>query len=201
MKHKNQIQKMGSFMKNLFVSILLISSSVDLQAKDPYLSFLVSRDVSGSGLGGNVCPAFSLTNNKCTFSIGPNFQRKHMNLSGMQANFRYAVAANYSGKVELFFSGTLALHAAAHLSPGNIELEKSCHEDEVIDLEQPDFQVIECYGGIGLKINPVKKINVAFNTGFGMYNTLNKDYDREMYREKSTVALQLRFILIYNFKN
>lgn len=200
MKKAKYLQMLRSYTKIVLIGVTLITSCIDSSAQKSYLSFLIARDITGSGLGGNVCPSIALTHNKNTLSIGPNFQRRNFNFSGVQANYRYSVATNYSGKIELYFSGNLTVHTSAQMSHTNIEIEKSSHSEETFNYEDLRFKVIECYGGIGLKVNPTKKLSTGFSAGFGMFDTLNKNYNREMYREKAAVALQLRFILIYNFK-
>jgi hypothetical protein len=192
--------QMKSYIKTMVISLMLFVCSLDCSAQDPFLSFQIARDISGSGLGGNVCPSISLTFNKNTISVGPNFQRKKMNFSGIQANYRYSVATNYNEKLELYFSGNFTVQTSAYMSHENVEIEKSCHSDGTINYAELRYKVIEGYAGIGLKVNPTKNLSTGFSAGLGVFNTLNKNYDREMYRQKSGFVLQTRFVLIYSFK-
>lgn len=201
MKTKNQLQKLQSLVKIVLISLTLIVSSLNSFAQNPFVSFEIARDVSGSGLGGNVCPSIALTYKNNALSIGPNFQRKKMSFSGLQANYRYSVATSDNGKRELYLSGNLTFHTSAKMSSSNIDIEKSCHpEEETRNYEELRLRVIEGYTGIGFKINPTKNFSTGFSAGMGVFNTLNKNYDRGMYREKSAVVLQVRFVIIYNFK-
>lgn len=172
-----------------------------IQAQTPFVSFQATRDITGSGLGGNVTPSIVVTKNNSSFGIGPNFQRKRMNYSGLQASYRYVVAANYTGKRELFLAGNLLYHSSARMSEAYIDIEKSSRIEDEIDYNALRFKVIESYVGFGLKINPTKKFSTCFGLGMGAFNTLNKDYDREMFREKAGMSLQLNVSLIYSFKN
>ncbi|HEY0031047.1 MAG TPA: hypothetical protein VGC65_09835 [Bacteroidia bacterium] len=200
MKTTTSLTQFTISLRTLIIGIALSAFSLNSFAQTPYLSLIVARDVTGSGLGGNVCPSLSLTFNKNTISVGPNFQRRKLNFSGFQANYRYAMASTYNKKFDLYFSGNITLHQAAYMSRTNIEIEKSCNEEGARNYEELQFQVIEGYAGLGLKYNPTKNLSAGFGAGLGMFDTLNDDYNKEMYREKSSVALQLRFILAYSFK-
>jgi hypothetical protein len=200
MKTTKHLQILRSYIKTVLISAMLIASTLDSSAQNPFLSFQIARDISGSGLGGNVCPSISLNFNKSTISLGPNFQRRKMNFSGIQANYRYSVATNYNEKLELYFSGNFTVQTSAYMSKGNVEIEKSCHSEGVINYAELRYKVIEGYAGIGLKVNPTKNLSAGFSAGLGVFDTLNKNYDREMYRQKSGFVLQTRFVLIYSFK-
>lgn len=199
-KKTTHIQMLSTWIKIIWLGILLVALTKGTSAQNTSISFQIARDITGSGLGGNVCPSFSLNHKKNTFSIGPNFQRKRLNFSGIQANYSFTAASNYNNRFELYFSGNLTIHTSARMSCGNIEIEKSCHREGTIDYEAMRLNVIEGYAGIGLKFNATKKLSTGFNAGLGMFDTLNENYDREMYREKISAALQLGFVVIYNFK-
>ena len=200
MKTTKHLQMLRSYIKIVLISVTLIASSLDSSAQNPFLSFQIARDASGSGLGGNVCPSIALTYNKNTFSIGPNFQRRKLNFSGAQLNYRYSVATNANGKLEMYFSGNFTVQTSARMSAAYIDIEKSSHPEGKVNYDELRFKVIEGYAGIGLKINPTKNFSTAFSSGLGVFDTLDKNYDREMYRQKSAFVLQVRFVLIYNFK-
>lgn len=198
MKQSNHNQ-MASYLKFVLISIILINSTVNVSAQK---SFEIASDVSGSGLGGNVCPSIAFSHNKSTFSIGANFQRKKFNLSGIQANYRYTVCGSGNERVELFFSGNLTVHTSAYICQRLVKIEQSYqHTEPTYNYAALSLKVIETYIGFGLKFNHTKKISTVFNTGFGGFWTINKNYDRKMYREKSAPALQLRVALIYSFNN
>lgn len=199
MKTKHQLQNLKSCIKT-FLMIGALLTSLNTYSGNPFLSLQVARDVSGSGLGSNFLPSLALTNNKSTFSIGPNFQSKKNNFSGMQLNYRYSAATNSNGKLELYFSGNFTIHSSAFMSAENADIEQASHPEETYNYSEMRLKVIEGYAGIGLKINPVKRISIGLGAGLGMFDTLNKDYDKEMYRQKSSLALQLKCVLIYNFK-
>lgn len=187
--------KATSLIKILLLNIFLVAPQF-VKSQTFFLSLQVARDVSGSGLGGNVCPNIALTLSKHTVSFGPNFQRKRMNFSGLQFNYRYSAAKNE--KLELFFSVNIIRHENAFLSKVSCEIEENSHLENPTILENKKFKVVECYAGIGLKVNLTKNLNIACSSGIGMYYTCNKDYDNTLYREKSAVVMQLRLILIYN---
>jgi hypothetical protein len=200
METKKLLQMLRSFIKTVVTGLAFLAFSTDASAQKSNFSFRIGRDISGNGLGGNICPSIALTKNKSTYSIGPNFQRRKMNLTGAQANYSYSVATNYNQKLELYFSGSFTFQTSAYMSKENIELEKSCHKEGPTDYDNLRFNVIEGYGGIGLRFNPAKTFSVGFTSGLGVFDTLNKNYDREMYRGKSGFVLRLRVVLIYNFK-
>lgn len=190
--------KFTILVKTMLVTILLVSGLL-VKSQNAFLSLQITRDVSGSGLGGNVCPNMALNFKKHTLSIGPNFQRRKMNFSGMQFSYRYSAAKGSNGKLELFFSGTVIKHSSAFMSKGNIEIEKTSDAEVTRTCENMKLNVIECYAGIGLKVNLTHRLNVAGSSGIGMYHTCNKDYNENMYRQKSGAVMQLRLLLIYNF--
>jgi hypothetical protein len=194
-----QLPMMYSLKKIIITSMMLMGANLNSFSQKTILSFELGRDLSGNGLGGNVCPALAVTNQKFTLSIGPNFQRKKMNISGIQTNFRYAVAKNYSEKIELFFSGNITYHSNAMMSARYVDIEQSSNPEQTIDFGALRYRVIESYAGVGLKINPIKQLGAYFNLGIGGFNTLDNNYNREMYREKAACALQLRMALIYSF--
>lgn len=199
---KTKLQlNLSSKMKLGIIGFILITLTIKSSAQNSFLSFQVSRDVSGSGLGGNVCPSLMFTKNQHTFIVGPNFQRKRMNYSGMQSSYRYTVAKNYNKKKELFIVGSILMHSSARMSDTYIEIEKSCNSESTYNYDVLRFKVVETYAGIGLKINPTKNFSTLFSVGMGGFNTLNKDYNKEMYREKSAVAMRLNFSIIYKLHN
>lgn len=191
---------LSSTIKFGIIGFILITLTIKSSAQNAFLSFQVSRDASGSGLGGNICPALMFTNNQSTFIIGPNFQRKRMNYSGMQSSYRYSVAKNYNNKKELFIVGSLLVHSSARMADSYIEIEKSGNSENTYNYHVLRFKVIESYAGIGFKINPTKNFNTLISVEMGGFNTLDKNYNKEMYREKASVAMRLNFSLVYNFK-
>lgn len=199
MKQTNSIQETPSLVKTLFLIALLSVAMSAAQAQNAYVSVQVTRDVTGSGLGGNICPAVSLTKNRQTIAVGPNFQRQHMNFSGFQANYRYSAAKSLNEKFELYFSGNITYHDAARMSRGYEDIEKSCNKENTVDFSNLRLKVMETYAGFGVKANQGKHLSAAAGIGMGMFHTCNKDYDREMYREKSSVALRVNFVLIFHF--
>lgn len=200
MKNTKHLQKLLSLIVTALVSISLFLFSMDSFAQAPFVSFQIARDITGSGLGGNVCPSIALTHNKSTLSIGPNFQRKKMNCSGAQVNYRYSIAKSYNEKREIYFSGNFTFHTSARMSSCYVDIEKSSRPEATYNYDELRLKVIEGYAGIGFKINPTERFSTGFSTGMGMFNTLNKNYDREMFREKAALVMQFRVVLIYNFK-
>ncbi|MFL5764136.1 MAG: hypothetical protein ACJ77K_09355 [Bacteroidia bacterium] len=177
----------------------MLASCTRIIAGDRYMSIAVGRDVSGSGLGGNVCPALSFTFGKNTLEGGMNFQRRKMNLSGYQFTYRYAVATSQNEKFELYTSANITYHFSAYMSEANAEIEHSCHKELPDIYSDMKLRVLECHTAIGLKYDPVKCISLGFSAGIGMFDTLNKNYDREMFRDKSAPSLRLRIMVRYNF--
>jgi len=201
MKYSNQSQK-GFHLKTILITIVLINFTINASAQLVFKSFEISSDVSGSGLGTNVCPSIAFSHNESTFSVGANFQRNKFNLSGIQLNYRYILCKSGNERIELFFSGNLTVHTSAHLSRRLVKIEQSYKSVQPLyNYGALCLKVIESYVGFGLKFNHTKKISTAFNTGFGGFGTIHKNYDRKMCREKSAPALQLRVALIYNFNN
>lgn len=185
----------------IFITCLLISfCSIKSFGQNRSLSFEIASEKTGNGCGGNIAPSLSFSYHKSTFILGPNFQRKRMNFSGVQLNYRFSVVKSYNEKKEIFLTGNLTYHTSAYMSDSNVEIEKSSHKEEHFKYDELRFKVIEGYAGFGLKLNPTKNFSTAFSSGLGVYNTLDKNYDREMFREKTALVLQVRFTLIYNFK-
>lgn len=200
MKKTNQLEATHIFLKMLLLITVLSVSKMNAQTDNssPFLSVQISSNVTGSGLGGNVCPSLAITKNQSTFSIGPNFQRKRLNFSGVQANYRYSAAVNYTGKRELFFFGNVTFHNSARMSDSYIDIEKSCNSESTYNYDALRLKVIESYVGLGVKVNPTKRFNACLSVGMGVFDTMNKNYNREMYREKTSVALRFNCSLIYN---
>lgn len=190
--------KFTILVRTMLVTILLVSGML-VKSQNTFLSLQITRDISGSGLGGNVCPNMALNFKKHTLSIGPNFQRRKMNFSGMQYDYRYSAAKGSNGKLELFFSGTVIKQSSAFLSKGSVEIETTSDAEVTRTCENMKLNVFECYAGIGLKINLTHRFNLACSSGIGMYHTCNRDYDENMYRQKSGAVMQMRLLLIYNF--
>lgn len=186
--------------KIFIISALIVLSNLKSFGQVKFLSFQLNADKTGNGCIGNVSPALAFTYNNSSFSIGANFQREKMNLSGFQTSYSYVVAKNYNEKLELFLYGSLTYQNSAYMTHQNFEIEKASRPEENLNYENFRFKVIEGYTGFGLKINPVNNFNVAFKSGLGAYNTLCKGYNNEMFRCKSGVVLQVQMSLIYNFK-
>ena len=182
---------------SLLVSILLVSGFTAV-AQNNFLSVQIGSDLSGDGLGCNVSPSIAFTRNHQTLSIGPNFQRDRMNFSGTKISYRYSVAKNENEKLELFFTGHLNFLTNAYMSKSLVEIEEYSNPEVKSEVGEMQFKVLEFYTGIGLKINPIKHLNVALNVGIGPYSTLNKDYNKNMYREKNALVMQMGLNLIYN---
>ena len=179
--------------------LMLLAAGFSANARDRYLSIGVGRDVSGSGLGGNVCPALAFTSQKNTFEVGANFQRQHMNLSGYQVTYRYVVGTSANTKWQVYLSANLTYHFSAYLSRANAEIEYSCHKEQPDVYHDMKLRVLESHAAFGLKYDPVKSLSLGFSAGIGMFNTINKDYDREMYRDKSAPSLRLKIWMQYHF--
>lgn len=200
MKTTNQLKAKHIFLKMLLMSAIFIAPKMNAQSDASYLSFQVSRDVTGSGLGGNVCPELALTYKQSTFSVGPNFQRKRMNLSGIQTNYRYSVVKSYNGKKEIFFCGNVTFQKSARMADSYIAIEKFNNSESTYDYNALRLKVIESYAGLGLKLNPTKQFSTFISVGIGMFDTMSKNYNKEMFREKSAVSMRMNFSLVYNFK-
>ena len=199
MKKAKQFKVKQIFFKMLLLVAIFIAPKMNAQTSYQYASLQLSSDITGSGLGGNVCPSVALTLNKSTFSIGPNFQRKRMNFSGFQTNYRYSVAKNDNGKREIFFYGNITFHNSARMADSYIKIEESCDSENPFDYESMRLKVLESYVGLGIKLNPSKQFSTFFRVGMGVFDTMNKNYNREMYREKSGVVIQLNVSVVYNF--
>lgn len=190
-----------SFFKTIIFAVMCITSSLDSIAQKAIVSFEVANDITGSGLGGNVCPSLAITYKKSTLSVGPNFQRPKMKLSGVQANYRYSAAKSYNGKRELFFAGNVTYHTSAYMSASYIDLEESSRPEVKCNYKEMRLKVLEGYAGIGVKMNPNERFSAGFSAGMGAFNTLNKDYDKEMYRQKTAAVLRLRVFLTYSLSS
>ncbi|MGZ4033913.1 MAG: hypothetical protein ACXVPU_13730 [Bacteroidia bacterium] len=192
--------KTTTTIKMILTTILLVAGFMT-KAQSTYMSFQVSGSISGNGLGTNISPGLALTFKRNTINVGPSFQKQGMNFSGMQAGYRFSVAKNANGKLELFFSGNALMHTSAYMSKSYVSIEESsdpeAKEDHCAELK---LKVVESYVGIGVKINPTKAFSASFSMGMGMYDTLNKGYDTEMYRPKSAVVMQMKASLIYNLR-
>ncbi len=191
--------------KTLLLALLIGLTMSAAKAQTSYLSVQVISDFTGSGLCGNVSPSLAWTKNQHTFNVGPNFQRKNMDLSGLQTNYRYTAARSMKGKFELYFSANFTYHFAARMSNSYVEIENASYkgehpEQEVRDYSTMRLKVMESYAGFGLKANLAKNLSACAGIGMGAYHTCNKDYDTEMYREKSAVSMRFNFILMYHFK-
>ncbi len=187
-----------SFFKIMVVCLLLITSVLNSSAQKTVKAIEVSSGVTGSGLGGNIFAGMSLTQGNSSLSFGANFQRQKFHLSGMQLNYRYTVACSENKKVELFFYGNLLIHSSAYLSQRSIRTEQTCRPEEVNNYSKLSLKVIETYAGFGLKLNHTKRISTISDIGVGGFETLNKNYDIRMYRQKSGLALQFRLTLAVN---
>lgn len=201
MKTAKLTKMLESYLKTLIVLSVCTIYSLDSVAQKALMSFEIASDITGSGLGGNVCPSFALTYKKNTLSVGPNFQVQKMKLSGIQANYRYSAAVSYNGKRELFFLGNLTYHSSARMGSGYVDIEESSRPEMSCNYEEMRFKVVEGYAGIGLKINHNEKFSTGFTAGMGAFNTLDKNYDKEMFRQKASVVAQFRVFVAFNLNN
>lgn len=197
---KNSTLEQRSVVKSLLLIIILSLAFASANAQLPYLSVQVTRDITGSGLGGNVNPTIAICKNRHSISIGPNFQRKRMNLSGIQMNYRYMLGQSLNQRFGIYSSANLTYHHAARMSEGYIEIEKSCNKENPCDYTKLRLEVIESYAGFGIQYNSKLNLSARAGIGIGMFYTMNKDYDREMFREKQSMALRMNISLIYNIK-
>jgi hypothetical protein len=187
------------FYKIMIVSIILVTSSLNSLAQKTIKAIEVSSDVTGSGLGGNIFAGMSLTHGNSSWGFGANFQRQKFNFSGMQLNYRHTAWCNENKNVELFFYGNLLIHTSAFLSQKSVKMEEAYRPEEECNYNKLSFKVIEAYAGFGTKFNHTKRLSTVCNLGFGGFETLNKNYNIKMHREKSGLGLQLRFALLFNF--
>ena len=93
------------------------------------------------------------------------------------------------------------MHSSARMSDSYIDIEKSCNSENIYNYDVLRFKVIETYTGVGLKINPTKNFSTSFSVEMGGFNTLDKNYNKEMYREKAAVAMRFNFSLVYRLKS
>lgn len=198
---KNQIKSKTVTKARYYLVCLIILSSLicndDLFAQKPAFSFQITSSYSGNGLGANVCPSISLTKKSTTISIGPNFQKRRFNCSGVQLNMMRTVASSYNDNFELFFSGNITFQNSAYLSRAIVDIEEKSVREDRINFNEIKLSVLESYAGFGLRFYPSKSFSTSFNIGVGGYNTLNNNYDREMFRQKSSIALQFQLCLSY----
>lgn len=180
--------------------VCMMLSGLTVMSQNPFASFELSSNVSGNGLGGNVCPSVALTYFKTTISVGPNFQTRKMNFSGAHVDYKYAVATNNSGRVELYFLGNVSYNASAHLSHTEIDVESYNHPEGSVDYAKLKLNVIEGYTGFGVRVNTGKNLSTTVGTALGMYHTLDKNYGTDMYRQRSGLVFQLQLGLAYTLK-
>ena len=201
MKTTTHFQTLKSYTKILIASLTILAASLESIGQNQSLSFEIASEKTGNGCEGNIAPSLALTYKKSTFILGPNFQRKRMHFSGVQLNYRFSVVKSYNEKKEIFLTGNMTYHTSAYMSKSNVEIEESSHKEVDFNYSELRFKVIEGYAGFGVKLNPTKHFSTAFSAGLGAYNTLDKNYDKEMFREKAALVLQVRFTLMYNFKS
>ncbi|MBI3519708.1 MAG: hypothetical protein HY062_10170 [Bacteroidetes bacterium] len=182
----------------ILLSLLMALSAYRSVAQKNTRSIELNHNITGSGLGENIGLGMGFNNGDNTLFLGVNFQRKNANLSGIQASYRYIIGATENEKLQLYFSCGLIYHNSAFMSQRSIQIEQQCKPEEGHHYESLSFKVIESYSALGLKLNHSKKISTTYSAGFGAYETLNKNYDKRMYRQKCAPALQFQFALVYH---
>jgi len=183
--------------KLILAGSIIILSSLKLFSQETFKTIQLCHDVSGSGLGENISIGFGFSKGNHLLSMNANFQKKKVNLSGVNLNYKYIVYKGEDEKTELFFSGNVTVHAKAYLSENSIRIERLCNPENTENYKSLSLNVFESYIGVGLKFNHTTKISTIYNIGYGGYTTLNKNFNYNMYRRKSGQALQFQFTLMY----
>jgi len=179
---------------------ILILSTLNLFSQSSYKLLQLSHDVSGSGLGENISIGVGIAKDCQLISINAVFQKKKVNLSGINVNYKYIVCKSENEKTELFFSINTALQARAYLSDKSLRIEQQCNPEQNKNYESLSMSVFESYAGFGLKFIHTEKISTSYSIGYGGYTTLNKTYDYKMYRQKSAQSLQFQFTMNYRIQ-
>jgi hypothetical protein len=196
---KKKLYRWKFYLKIMLVTTLLYSSfRSPAQKISKAVEF--ASDVTGSGLGSNIYMGTVLTRGNSAFSLGASVQCQNFNLSGMQLNYRYRVAQDETKKLELFILANITLHGSAKINNRSIKTEQMCRNRESYNYKTLSLKVVEGYVGFGLKYNFSQRLNAICSGGFGAYETLNRDYDCGMYRQKSALSLRLQAGIIYNLK-
>lgn len=185
-------------MKNLIlISGILFLSVLNSFSQKAVKTLQLSHEVSGSGLGQNISIGAGISKANHLLSFNIIIQKKKVNLSGVNVNYKYIVCKSENEKTELFFSINTAMQARAYLSDKSLRIEQLCNPEQNNNYKTMSLNVFESYAGFGVRLNHTSKISTLYNIGYGGYTTLNKNYDYKMYRQKSAQSLQFQFTLLY----
>ncbi|HEY6161889.1 MAG TPA: hypothetical protein VI112_11720, partial [Bacteroidia bacterium] len=164
-------------------------------AGNTWCSFSLSTETNASGLAGGLNPSLGLNHYRSTFSLGICMQQPNDPTPGLRLGFRYALAENASGRLQLFFYSNFIYQRAGMLSRHTIEMEKRTCPENDIDYNSFTLRSMEAYSGFGVKYKWTPHLSSAFSIGGGLYTSQGHDLDR-MYRQANGGGLQLRLSVI-----
>lgn len=201
--------------KNYSVSVILItlliimlSLTVFGQGGKPRITpfgVSVNSTVSGAGFGTqyNICGFYQFRNN--SFAIGPVFQHRNGNYSGINANYEYNLFDGsehdydcYNFRmIELNSFITTTYHYNAILGNKQIRTETRVNPENTINYGSLKYSAIEAYLGFGLNLKISPRFKWANSVGFGGWTTLKGEDN--VYREKQCFSVMLRTGFSYQF--
>jgi hypothetical protein len=140
--------------------------------------FNVGTSLSGSGLANSYSGGFSLIHSRSRVSFGANFQGDRKNFSGVSGTYDFTVNPKGEGfkkGVELFFCVMASYHFNAYLSSTIINQTKENSGDQGLNLALTRLNVVEGFGGMGVRIALTRHFKLMARIGAGEYITLSKE--------------------------
>jgi hypothetical protein len=185
----------------LLLTLLFCQNNKAFNPGPGYSGIAFSSDISGSCHGTNLAAMVFLSKGNSTLYVGPNFQKRKMNLSGVQCYYQCTFSPKGYNGIQPFVFGSGIYHQSAFLGKGYVKLGDCGNGENTVDCGAVKLKTVEAYTGFGIKIQHNEHISTSWSIGAGMYNTLSNyaKYDYMM-REKSSASLILKCLINYNFK-
>lgn len=190
-------------LKLVAASALLVVSTVSAQTvnRKNNIGLVLAYTNSNNGLGSDLKPAVALQLGANTLVIGPNIQKRNLNLSGFRASYERVVCVSNTGKSELYFFGSAVYHPKAYLSKRYVKVENSAMFDKSYRYDNMRLTLVEAYGGFGFNRRITNHLSASLAVGVGVYHTLDAPVMcHDMIRDNSAASIFMKSAITYKFK-
>lgn len=189
------------FLKNLnnkFISCFVIFFIAKQSFSQIYTDAIkTSVSLSNNGLGNYISVGYARLQNKNLYDLEINIQTEKINFSGIQTNYKRIISLENDENLKLFFYGNLTYHHSSYLSNNSIRYERY-KENKSSNYQYQKFRVIESYIGFGLMLQHNDISNSIVSVGMGGFETIDKNYNYKMYRQKQGPSIQFQYSCYFN---
>jgi hypothetical protein len=160
-------------------------------------AFNLSGVGTGSSFGMSLNPSLCYKHKKHLLAFGPNIQRDHFNISGLQTYYQKDFAASINNLV-LYYHLNLIYHFGAFLGPSAMERHMNIYGSRT-DFR---FNTFEHYAGFGARKVMSDQIYLDTSIGLGAYYTMNGGQQelRVPFRADNDFSLMLKIGLTYDLR-